>query len=312
MIFFLYGADTYRAHQKLQEIIQRFGEVQRSAINLRYLDGKTVTYPDFLRELSHVGMFREKKLLVLTDFSLNRAFQESLKQHVKEWVRSPHTIVFYKEGDTSQKDPFFKFLKTHARSQEFQALEGPRLKNWIKREYMQYGVRVKPEIIDLLIQRVGNDLWRLSHEIKKVVSYALPKAEISEKDVTTLVAPVFEPDIFKTIDLIAQKKRRSALVIVHEHLINGSSPLYLLGMIHFQFRNILAVKHLIEKGASYTEIIQKSKLHPFVVRKSVSLSKKFQVEELKKIYQKIFQADLDIKTGKVDPETALNLLIAEI
>ena len=34
--------------------------------------------------------------------------------------------------------------------------------------------------------------------------------------------------------------------------------------------------------------------------------------ELKKIYQKIFQIDLDIKTGKIEAETALDLLLAEI
>jgi DNA polymerase III delta subunit len=34
--------------------------------------------------------------------------------------------------------------------------------------------------------------------------------------------------------------------------------------------------------------------------------------ELKKIYRKIFQIDSDIKTGKIEPETALDLLLAEI
>jgi DNA polymerase-3 subunit delta len=53
-------------------------------------------------------------------------------------------------------------------------------------------------------------------------------------------------------------------------------------------------------------------MHPFVVEKTLFQARKFQLEELKKIYQKIFQVDLDIKTGKVDPETALDLLIAEI
>ena len=35
-------------------------------------------------------------------------------------------------------------------------------------------------------------------------------------------------------------------------------------------------------------------------------------EELKKIYRKIFETDLKIKTGQLDPQTGLDLLIAEI
>ena len=55
-----------------------------------------------------------------------------------------------------------------------------------------------------------------------------------------------------------------------------------------------------------------SGLHPFVVRKTSAQSHQFTFEELKKIYQKIFKSDLDIKTGKIDPSMALDILIAEI
>jgi hypothetical protein len=34
--------------------------------------------------------------------------------------------------------------------------------------------------------------------------------------------------------------------------------------------------------------------------------------ELKKIYQKIFQVDSDIKIGKIESETALDLLVSSI
>jgi DNA polymerase III delta subunit len=53
-------------------------------------------------------------------------------------------------------------------------------------------------------------------------------------------------------------------------------------------------------------------MHPFVVKKSLQQASKFTLEELKKIYQKIFQVDLDIKTGRIEPEVALDLFIAGI
>ena len=83
-------------------------------------------------------------------------------------------------------------------------------------------------------------------------------------------------------------------------------------MINFQFRNIIAVKDLIEKNKPYSVILQQTKLHPFVVKKSYWQAQKFSFPELKKIYQKIFQVDLAIKTGKIDSGLALDTLIAEI
>ncbi|MHA1472975.1 MAG: hypothetical protein ACTSQW_07760 [Promethearchaeota archaeon] len=53
-------------------------------------------------------------------------------------------------------------------------------------------------------------------------------------------------------------------------------------------------------------------MHPFVVKKTYPLAKQFSFSELKKIYHKIFEIDLDIKTGKLGQEEALELLIIKI
>jgi DNA polymerase III delta subunit len=72
-------------------------------------------------------------------------------------------------------------------------------------------------------------------------------------------------------------------------------------MINFQLRNLLIVK----SGA-------KLNAHPYVIKKTVRQAGNFSLGDLKKIYQKIFQVDVGIKTGKIDPEVALDLLIAEV
>jgi DNA polymerase-3 subunit delta len=83
-------------------------------------------------------------------------------------------------------------------------------------------------------------------------------------------------------------------------------------MIAYQFRNLLLVKELAERRLMYNSIVKKSGLHPFVVKKSYFNCSKFSFDELKNIYKKIFQIDLDIKTGKIEPETALDLFVTSI
>jgi len=151
----------------------------------------------------------------------------------------------------------------------------------------------------------------MSNEIKKLASFKNNKT-VRTEDIKLLVRSKIETDIFKTIDAIADKNKKQALNLLHKHLEKGDSPLYLLSMINYQFRNLLAVKDLIEKQIPYNIILKRSGLHPFVVKKSYYQSQKFTFQELKKIYQKIFKKDLDIKTGRIQPEIALDLLIAEI
>ena len=83
-------------------------------------------------------------------------------------------------------------------------------------------------------------------------------------------------------------------------------------MIAYQFKNLLIVKELAEKGFMYASIVKKSGLHPFVVKKNYFACQQFSFIELKEIYRKIFKIDSDIKSGKIEQETALNLLISQI
>jgi DNA polymerase-3 subunit delta len=83
-------------------------------------------------------------------------------------------------------------------------------------------------------------------------------------------------------------------------------------MIKYQFRNLIEVKDLIEKGEKIPQIKNRIELHPFVLEKILRISQKFKIEELRKIYQRIFNFDLAIKTGKIEPDLALDLFLAQL
>jgi len=306
MLIFLYGQDTYRSRQKLNEIINHYKKIHKSGLNLKYFDGKNLSFQDFKDEIRSVSMFAEKKLAVLKNTFLNKNFKENFLRDSKEFAESKNIVLFYEEEEFSG-DKLFKFLKKHAKSQEFKPLQSQKLKNWVKKGFDDYGIEIREEALEKLINFVGSDLWQMANEIKKLVSYKLkcPNPEISQRDIELLVKPKIETDIFKTIDAIASKNKKQALDLIHKHLERGDTPLYLLSMINFQFRNLLIVK---SSRFGY----EKLKMHPYVIQKSTQQARKFNFEELKKIYQKIFQVDLSIKTGKVEPETALDLFIAEI
>ena len=67
MIIFLYGQDTYRSRQKLNEIIEQYKKVHKSGLNLRYLDCGKLSFQDFNDETRQTSMFKEKKMVILTN-----------------------------------------------------------------------------------------------------------------------------------------------------------------------------------------------------------------------------------------------------
>ena len=321
MIIFLYGPDTFRSRQKLNEIIEHYKKIHKSGLNLARIDMENNTFEDFKNQIETTSMFKEKKLIILENAFSNQNFIEKFLKYKKSF--GDNIILFFEEEAVDTKNLLFKFLEKNSKSQEFNFLKGDSLENWIKKEFQKYKIEIVPKAIQILVDFVGNDLWQLSNEIKKLATYSsgagIPSKarykggeKIEVKDIELLVKPKIETGIFKTIDAISERKKNKALALIHQHLEKGDSPQYLLSMINFQFRNLLEVKDMVERNRPYYIILKKSKLHPFIVKKSYQQAQKFTLQQLKKIYQRIFQVDLAIKTGKITPEVALDLLITEI
>jgi len=309
MIIFIYGKDTYRSQEKLKEIINSYKNSNKNGFNLKVANLKEEDFRFLKEELCTPSLFKEKKLLILKNAVLNKKFKEDLLENQKVLINSKDIILFFEEDDVLQGDSLFKFVKKYGKIQEFKFLGGQKLEEWIRQEFTKYNKEVGGEVLDKIILYLGTDTWLLANEIKKISSYKKEK-KILQKDVDVLLRPAIETNIFKTIDAIAQKNKKQALKLIYQHLEKGDAPLYLLSMMSFQFRNLILIKNLIEKNIPYYSILKLSKLHPFVVKKSYSQCGEFSFKELKKIYQKIFQADSAIKKGRIDPETALVNLIS--
>jgi DNA polymerase III subunit delta len=316
MIYFLFGEDTYRLKEKLKEIIEGYKKVHKNGLNFKFVDfSKKEDGIEILNNLKNdmrqASMFQEKKLVIIGNPFLNADTGRKIVDDFKDIEKSNDIFVFFQEGGVKKNTVLFKFLSKSAKCQEFSFLSGLKLKNWAKKQFEKYGGKISDISLAKLLNDTGNDLWQLDNEIKKLVSFKSGK-EIGLEDIELLVRSRAEADIFKTIDAISQKDKKTALKLLHKHLDKGDSPLYLLSMINYQFRNLIVVKDLIERRMPYNMIAKKSGLHPFVVRKNYYQAPQFSMAGLKKIYQRIFQVDLDIKTGRIDPIIALDLLIAEI
>lgn len=318
MILFLYGKDTYRLQQKLKEIEAQYKKVHKSGLNLEKIEVEQIDFREFWNKLFQQSMFIEKKLFFLTGLFSNQRFKEDFFKKIKAIADSGDIVVVYEKGVVSKTDRLFCELKKYAESQEFEVLSGQKLRDWLKREVTKWGAEIEEKALDKLIGFVGSELWQMDNEIKKLTAYT---KSIREKDVEFLVKPKIEVVIFETIDALAQQDKRKALRLLHKHFEKGDSPFYLLKMINFQFRNLLMLKSSEPKSgfdsyyATHTAANNLSKrlgMHPFVIKKAMGVVGKFSLEELKKIYQKIFETDLAIKTGRIHPVEGLRMLIAEI
>jgi DNA polymerase III subunit delta len=315
MIIFLYGENLYEANREVKNIVEArinpaHGQ-KKAKYALRVFNEEELDFQSVKNELETGSLFDDKKIVVLKNIFADKTFKEEFFKNAEKFLKQENIILIFQEGSADKRDGLFKFLLKEADCREFLPLEDRELSGWIKKEFEKYKTQSDAKAIDELVLYVGNNMWQLENEIIKLSSYS-KNSVVTEKEVRLLVKPKIENDIFATIECLAQKNKEKALYLIHKHLEKGDSPLYILTMINFQLRNLLEIKDLMERKVLYCDMAGKSRLHPFVVRKTYAQAQKFSLPQLKKIYQKIFQADLSIKTGKIEPETALDLLISGV
>jgi len=310
MIIFLYGPDTYRSRKKLKEIIEEYQKRHQSGLNFIRINFDEKDLPagkaglsDFKQALKTVSMFDEKKLIILEDvFQQSESFQEELLEYLKKRNLDDNLIIFWAEK-TNPENKLFRFLKKKAKTQEFKLLQPSKLKEWIEKYVRQEGGDIESQAIETLADYVGSDLWRMSNELDKLISYKMrdTRYEIQPRDVEKLVKSKIDVNIFELVDALGQKNKKRALKLVHDYLEKGESEGYLLNRFVYQFRNLIKVK----SGGGRD-------LHPFVFKKTLQQAKNFSFEELKKIYRKLLDIDLEIKTGKINSRAALELFITSL
>lgn len=310
MIILLYGEDAYRSQQKLKEIIKQYQAKHQTGLNLMRFKEEDLDFSQVREEIEAVSMFDEKKLIILENIFKNKDFQENFFDYIKKnkLKDSQDIIVVLHQAD---KLAGANFKRQVNMSEEFKLLGGADLVNWIKKELTKNKTTISQEAIKKLAAYVSNDLWQLSNEINKLVSYKANQP-INEEDIDLLVKAKIDVNIFRTIDALAQKDKKTALKLLHEHLEQGENEMYLLSMFVYQMRTLLKLKDLMDKGTPFYNLAKKAGLHPFVVKKSSEQLKGFSLEQLKKNYRRLLEIDLALKTGRLDGPTALDLLVAEI
>ncbi len=315
MLIFFYGEDTYRIKEGVKLMIERYknkGFVLKF-FNCQENSSDLTNY--FKDEINQYSIFKKKELVVISNvFSSPGDIRKKLLEEKEKLTDSKNVFLFFEEEkDINKKDKFFSFLRKKAECQEFRLFSFKEVKNWAGRKFNKRNFKVEEAALELLVQYAGINLWRVKNEVEKLMNYRIKEKFIEKKDVEILVKPEnLELNIFTIVDVISQKKKNKALKLLRFYLEKGDSPLYLLTMISYQFRNLLIVKDLISKGYSYDFALKKSGLHPFVFKKTYSQSFKFSFEELKKIYRKILEIDFTIKNGKIEPFFALEMFIIQI
>lgn len=296
-IILLYGDNPFEIEAKLKQWKAGFIEKYGGEMNVDEMSGSTEAHT-ILESAYSIPFLSEKRLLIVKGF-LETQKTEALKSIAEQLGKIPETcvLIFIEQKMPDKRTTLFKKLQKIARLEEIKSLSGEALIQWILERVSKKQSKMDSKTAFHLMSTAGNDLWRLEHEIEKLIPYAEGQT-ITMEMVDELVSDGnISTSIFKLTDALGTKKIEEALKILHRLVNQGEELPMIFSMLVRQFRLILQIQELKALHHSPHEIATRLKQHPYAVSSILPQCKHFTPNELKRIFEKLLNIDRGLKTG---------------
>lgn len=312
MITLLHGPDEFRRSELLTELRAQIPEDLRD-LNATALDGRRLKLDTLIAACEAFPFIAEKRIVVVSDLLKHQkagADREALRAYLE---RVPPTcdLIFVENEEFDKRSSVFTFLKKSAQVHEFPLLESGELLRWLAGRAQARGVRIEPAAAQRMLSFVGLETRALVNELEKLATYVGQGGRITPQVVDLLVQDAHEQNLFAFIDELSARRRGPALASVRRLLDDGQAATYLLFMIARQLRILIGVKELATQRMRPDDMAALLSQKPFVVRKALDQARGFSDAELIHLHDRVLELDHATKTGRIEAETGLELLVAE-
>ena len=305
MIFFFHGPNTYEARQQIAKLTRQYVMKTGSDMGLERLDGSKLSLERLDGALMAVPFLASSRLVIIEALGANKALSTKIPDMLK---RIPNTTVavFY-DPNPDKRTVYYKTLSTAGKRVEFLPPTQPALQRWVGEQVAAGGGSIDRPAMNKLLDLAGEDQWRLSGEIAKLLDYS---SVISVESVNELVVPSQTETIFVLIEAMTAGNTQEALQTYDRLRSSGENEMLILNMVVWQLRNLLLAK--TAGKISPPELAKTAGMSPYVAGKMLARRHNFSEERLKTAFIAAVNTDYGIKSGSGASDIMVEQLIVKL
>lgn len=309
------GSEDFLMEEAVETVRQQM-QSRHGSVDVSRVDGESCRLGNVLDMVDTVSLFGESRFVVVTDapyFAKGAQNKEELDRLLAYHGRQDSgACLVICARDFVRTTKAAKELAAAGAVFAFEPLKQAALYAWVRERVAAAGLRADRAVIELLIERVGRDLRRLSNELEKLVTYLGNTKELDENSVMLATSRSIQGDIFALTDAVVFGRSQRALFLLKDLLAAGEPPLRILAMLVRQFRLLGQAHALMQNGCRPDELASRLGIHPYAAEKLGGQAAHTDDTKLYRAVELLLQADLDIKRGKIDQVLALETLMVAL
>ena len=335
-LYLFFGEEKYLQEDLLEQLKASFLGAD-SQYGCLKLDGATAGPGEIIEALAENSLFSRRLIVVLenppyfsppakpkereesteTDESQEAAGSvqsEMLADYFRQM--KPETgdaILVIRAKKVDKRKKIYKALAKNGVVVECGELKGGPLRNWLNAKVSRLNLKISRGALERLLLAENQNLHYLASELEKyAVFIGEKKPVIDEAVVEQLLAGGLQSDVFKLTDALAENNIAKADLLLQTLFGRRENALQILFMLARQYRLLLKTRCLLDEGippAQYPAVLE---VHPFVARLLREQAAHFNRKTLEDIIILLQENDFKIKTGLLEAQAALSLLIRRI
>ncbi len=179
---------------------------------------------------------------------------------------------------------------------------------FIQQKLIQYHKTIAPGAKARILAMCGEAVMFLDTMLERLVQFAGDQQEIDEDMVNRFEENWTEMDVFKLTNALVDRDPARALKVFRDLMEFYEADLFsLVGILHWQLRQLWQAAMLLTSGVSEREICSKLRMSP----SRLSALRRFPLERLESAVEALYQIDRKSKSGQVEGVSGLEAWLLE-
>ena len=194
---------------------------------------------------------------------------------------------------------------------EMQHMKGRALSDWASRRAAEkHGLPTT--FAAQVVRGSPPDLGIIDSELTKLAAYKASGEKLTAEVVAELLAGGREDEIFKLTDNLLPRPTAQALEIARSLTRSGLQPTSVAYRMARHYALVLEVKARQERGESLQQVQDGMSEHRFVIQKAFDAAQEANANRLELALRQIRDYEWEVKSGQVDAELGLDVLLTKL
>jgi len=322
VVYLLHGNDEFGMTAFIHAMVEKMGDPSMAEMNTTRFDQGSFSIDSLQAAVSAVPFLAARRLVIVEDVSRHltkKADNEKFTALLESLPPTTALVLVESKSliDERNKKEHWLLKWAHqagssAYQRSFSVPKGTGMADWIRKYAAEQGGEISHQAAALLAESV-QDVPRMAvMEVDKLLAYVNYARPVDVDDVEMAAAFVGGPgDYFTFLDAIAARNGRKAMDMLQK-LLEEQDALPLFFSLVGHFRLVLQAREIYENGGQEDTVAKQLNIHPFRAKKIVLQARSLSLADLEQMYLRLQQMDLEIKTGRIGGELALESLVLEL